>query len=314
MPEVMSLGLLVADIIARPVGDLPPRGRLSLVESIGLAVGGCAANTAICLSRFGASVAVAGRVGADGFGDFVVRSLTAEGVDVCGVRRDPALATSATVVLVSPDGERSFLHSAGANAAFVASDVDLSWLDRVKALHVGGALLLPGLDGDPLARILKAAQERDVLTSLDTAYDARGRWLVALAPVLPYVDCLLAGEAEAEALTGEVEPRGQADFFLARGVSAVAIKRGEKGAFVCSARERLHVPAVPVPVVDTTGAGDAFAAGVVLGLVRAFSLERTARVAAAAGAACVRAVGATSGIGSLEEIEALAGAETGGVT
>ncbi len=308
MCEVISLGLLVADVVARPFESPPPRGRLALVESISLATGGCAANTAVALGRFGASVGVIGRVGADGFGDFLLRALAHEEIDVSGVRRDPERPTSATVVFVSADGERSFLHCAGANAGLRAEDVDLDAVARARVLHVGGALLMPALDGEPLASVLAAAQERNVTTSLDTAYDAAGRWLSALGPALPYVDVLLASVGEAQALTGEARPEAQAEFLLARGVNAVAIKRGADGAYVRNALEAHAIPALPVSVVDTTGAGDAFAAGFVLGILRGWELERSGRFAAAAGAACVRAVGATAGILSTEETEALLGA------
>ncbi|MBI1850012.1 MAG: sugar kinase [Planctomycetes bacterium] len=306
MPEVISLGLLVADVIARPVSGLPPSGRLALVDSLELALGGCAANTAVTLARFGAHVAVIGRVGRDGFGDFVVTALGREGVDVSGVRRDDERPTSASVVFVSPDGERSFLHAAGANASLSEADVDGDVVRGARVLHVGGALLLPGLDGEPMARILAHAQALEVTTSLDTVFDPTGRWIHAIGPALPYVDVLLASEAEASALTGESEPEAQAEFFLAKGVSVVAIKRGAAGSFVRNATESVSIPAVPVHVVDTTGAGDAFAAGVLVGILRGWNLDRTARFASAAGAACVRAVGATAGIQSLEDTESLA--------
>jgi sugar/nucleoside kinase (ribokinase family) len=305
MPEVISLGLLVADVIARPFAGLPPRGRLSLIDSTTLAVGGCAANTAVALARFGATVGVIGRVGEDGFGDFVVASLAREGIDVSAVRRDPERPTSSTVVLVAPDGERSFLHSRGANAGLCEADVDLAAVREARVLHVGGALLLPSLDGEPLARILADAQDHDVTTTLDTVFDPTGRWIRSIGLALARVDVLLASEAEAAALSGKAAPEEQAEFFLAKGVNAVALKRGAAGAFVANAREALHVAAVPVDAVDTTGAGDAFAAGFVLGVLRGWDLARTAAFAAAAGAACVREVGATAGIRSIAGVEAL---------
>ena len=308
MPEVISLGLLVADVIARPVSALPPFGRLALVDSLDLAVGGCAANTAVALARFGARVALIGRVGCDGFGDFIVNALGREGVNVSGVRRDDDRPTSASVVFVSPDGERSFFHAAGANAGLSESDVDGEVVRSARVLHVGGALLLPALDGEPMARILAHAQEHEVTTTLDTVFDATGRWIRAIGPALPYVDVHLASEVEAAALTGESEPGAQAEFFLAKGVSVVAIKCGAAGSFVRNATESVSIPAVPVTVVDTTGAGDAFAAGILVGILRGWNLDRTARFASAAGAACVRALGATTGIRSLEDTESLAAA------
>src|SRR5438105_3125590 len=106
MPEVACLGVLVADILGRPVDEMPPRGRLGLVEQIALHIGGCAANTGVDLARLGVETAVLGKVGVDGLGDFLYGAMTREGVDMRGIVRDETVSTSATMVLVGSDGER----------------------------------------------------------------------------------------------------------------------------------------------------------------------------------------------------------------
>ena len=100
MTDVVCLGILVADAIARPVDDVPPRGALELVDEISLHGGGCALNTASTLVRLGLEAAVVGKVGADPFGDFILQLLDERGVDRRGVSQDSAVPTSATVVLV----------------------------------------------------------------------------------------------------------------------------------------------------------------------------------------------------------------------
>lgn len=105
--DVVCLGILVADVLARPVDEVPPGGSLAFVEEIALRGGGCALNTASALVRLGAVAAVAGKVGADPFGDFVLGLLDARGVGRQGVLRDSSVPTSASVALVSGGWSRA---------------------------------------------------------------------------------------------------------------------------------------------------------------------------------------------------------------
>src|SRR5262249_59515829 len=102
--NVVCLGILVADVVCRPVDELPARGTLGLAGEIELQGGGCALNTASALARFGTRAGVAGKVGADRFGDFVLELLGERDVDARGVVRDGSTSTSATVALVGSDG------------------------------------------------------------------------------------------------------------------------------------------------------------------------------------------------------------------
>jgi len=304
--DVACLGIMVADIVARPVEGLPPRGQLALVERIELHTGGCAVNTGIALARLGRRVAVLGKVGQDGLGDFVCGVLTEHGVDISGVARDAAANTSATMVMVDPGGERTFLHYLGANATLCAADVDFDVVRRARILHVAGAFLMPTFDGQQTAEVLQRAHGLGVRTSLDTAWDSTGKWLSTIEPVLPHVDYFIPSLEEAAQIAGRDEPEEVADFFLGYGMDIVALKMGAQGCFVKSPERALRLPAFRVQVVDATGAGDCFAAGFLAGLSMGWSLERTARLANAAGAACVTAMGATAGVRSLEETLAIA--------
>src|SRR5262249_58431975 len=113
--NVVCLGILVADVVCRPVDELPARGTLGLAGEIDLQGGGCALNTASALARFGLRAGVAGKVGVDRFGDFVVELLDERGVDRRAVVRDAATPTSTSIALVGSDGARTFLHVPGSN-------------------------------------------------------------------------------------------------------------------------------------------------------------------------------------------------------
>jgi sugar/nucleoside kinase (ribokinase family) len=306
--DVVCLGILVADAIARPVDALPARGELALVEEIALRAGGCALSTASALARLGLRAAVCGKVGLDPLGDFLVAQLDERGVDRGGVIRDPDLPTSATVVLVSGDGERTFLHLPGANAALRAGELDSELLFAGRALHVGGALVMPALDGEPAAALLGRARARGLLTSLDTAFDATGRW-ERVRPCLPHLDLACPSLAEARAISGRDDAAAAAAWFRESGVREVAVKLGPDGCYAAGEGFEGHVAAHAVEAVDGTGAGDAFAAGLLAAKLAGWPFERAARFANAVGALSATAVGATEGLRGLEETLVFAGLE-----
>jgi len=304
--DVVCLGILVADVIARPVDQLPDRGTLALVEDVRVHGGGCALNTASALARLGLRAAAAGKVGVDPLGDVLLGVLEERGVDRQAVVQDSAAPTSATVALVGTDGERTFLHLPGANASLSASDLDPELIYAGRALHVGGALLLEALDGEPAAAVLAEARRRGVFTSMDTAYDASGRWNRVL-PALEHLDLFTPSIAEARAITGEPEPGRAARKLRELGVREVAVTLGPEGCYVAGETYEGHVPAPVVDVVDGTGSGDAFAAGFLHAKLSDLPLEEAARLANATGALAATASGAYDGLRGLEETSALAG-------
>jgi sugar/nucleoside kinase (ribokinase family) len=299
---IICLGIMVADLVGRPLRALPGPGSLVLVDEMGLYTGGCAANTAAALARLGMPVEVVGKVGKDALGDFVLRELERQGIGTRGVSRDPLVHTSATMVMVDPCGERRFVHYMGANAGLTLEDVDFSMLDGAAILHVAGTFVLPGIDGAPTVTLLRKARSAGVITFLDTVWDDTGRWMGLLAPCLAHLDYFVPSLTEARALTGLGEPVDVARALLEHGVGTVALKMGAAGCLVMArSGDVLRVPAFTVDVVDTTGAGDAFAAGFITGVWHGWSLERTARFANAMGALCVTGAGATGHVRSLPE-------------
>ncbi len=304
---VVCVGIMVADVVGYPLRTLPGPGRLVLVDEMELHTGGCAMNTATGLARLGTPVEIIARVGDDPFGDFMLRQLDERGIGARGVSRDLELGTSATMVMVDPDGERRFVHYLGANARLTLADVDLDVVAGAAVLHVAGSLVMPGLDGEPTAELLKRAQAAGVTTFLDVVWDDTGRWMELVGPSLPHVDYFVPNLAEARALLGlepggADEPEDVARALLDRGVGTVALKLGADGCLVMAGSgEVLRVPAFEVDVVDATGAGDAFVAGFITGVWRRWPLDRTARFANAVGGLCVTGLGAAGGVCSLSE-------------
>lgn len=299
--DVLSLGIFVVDVLGRPIDRFPEKGKLELFDQLEIHAGGCANNTAIALSRLGVSVGAMGKIGNDHFGDLVLQHLTENRVDTAGIQRDANANTSFTFVAIASDGERSFCHYIGANGELNEDDLNWDIIKAAKILHIAGALVMPKFDGQPMANVLQKAKTLGITTSLDTAWDATGKWLKTLEPCLPFVDIFLPSLTEAEHLTGTSELREISKFLRNYGISTIGIKMGERGSYVSTSEEELFVPAYSVNVVDATGAGDAYVAGFLAGTVKEWDLKKTTELASATGAACVTAIGTTAGIQNLEE-------------
>jgi sugar/nucleoside kinase (ribokinase family) len=217
-------------------------------------------------------------------------------------------ATSTTVVLVDPSGERSFAHHVGAcavlDAGFVERHIDLFARSRWAMLGYFG--LLPALETS-LPGALGVIRKVGCRTALDTAGD--GGTLADLAPALPLLDLFVPSLAEASRQTGLSDPRSILDCYRAHGAAGiVGVKLGSQGVLLSAAAgERVEIPciAAPGPVADTTGAGDAFLGGLVTGLVRGMGLREAGLLGAATAACCVTGVGATAGLRTLPETLAL---------
>ena len=299
---IVCLGILVADVVGRPLHSVPDPGRLVLVDEMGLYTGGCAVNAASALAALGLPVEAIGKVGADPLGDFVVSAMQERGIGTRGVKRDVQAGTSATMVMVDPDGERRFIHYIGANAQLTIEDISMQLVNEASIFHIGGSLVLPGIDGEPTAELLRRARAAGVTTFLDTVWDDTGRWMQLLEPSLPYIDYFIPSLPEAKAIVGLDDPVEVADALLDHGVGTVALKMGADGCLVMSPeKDVLRLPAFEVEVVDATGAGDSFAAGFIAGVWHDWPLEKTAQFASAVGALCVTGVGASGGVRSLAE-------------
>lgn len=299
-PRVVCLGILVADVIGRPIDKIPEQGALQLVPSITPHIGGCAANTGIGLQTLGVPTTVVGKVGRDSFGAFLRDELHSHSVTARVVEDDYA-PTSATMVLVSSNAERTFLHCTGANATFGSGDFPLEWLDDVELLHIAGHGLMSSFDGAPCAALLASARKLGLKTSLDTAGAPNPQWYHNLKLCLPHLDYFVPSLHEVRGLFPDIEaPELIAQKFLDLGVDVVALKMGERGSFVCDANESYLCPAFSVAAVDATGAGDAFAAGFLCGILRGWSLHECARLGNATGALCVTQTGTVAGYQKLE--------------
>ncbi|PKO24093.1 MAG: carbohydrate kinase family protein [Chloroflexi bacterium HGW-Chloroflexi-1] len=294
--DALCVGILVADMFAPPLPRLPYAGELLRVDDMLLSTGGCAANTGADLVRLGARVAVVGKVGNDIFADFVSRDLRAKGLDISGLCISPTTPTSRTIILPVVGEDRRYIHMIGANAELTPADVDLDLVARSNILYVGGYQLFPGFDQASLTRLFQFARQRDIKTVLDVAGVHPNEGMKPFEQVLPLTDVFLPNDDEAALITGESDPFYQAARFIECGAGTVVITLGAEGAVACTRERALRAGAFKVNVVDPSGAGDAFDAGCIIGLLEGWDLERTVEFASAIGASACTRLGTTAGV------------------
>ena len=306
MADVVSLGIHILDVLGRPVTRIPPRQDVDLIEEIRLTVAGTAAGTTVDLAKLGAGVLAMGAIGEDAAGNFIVDTLGRYGVDTSGLRRKPGVQTSATMLPIRPNGERPGLHVLGANGELTLDDIDWDAIRQARHLHFGGTYLMPKLDGEPTAEILRFARAHGVTVTHDLIVIDRPDLLEVIAPALPHVDYFMPGIDEARLISGLDDRRQVIDFFLDRGVGHTVFKMGDQGSSIAwrdadGTTQEIRVPALRSTVVDSTGCGDAYCAGFIVGLLHGWPLEQAARLGTAAAGLVITGLGSDAGIVDLEQ-------------
>lgn len=295
-------GNLVRDTVVRGV-DRVEYGATVWVDAVHQSIGGNGANTACGLATLGAPVTLVSACGDDEAGEACTRELEAAGVDLA-FRPTANEATALTIALVNEQGERAFLHQPGVNRTALAAPVPFELCDLPFGgswhYHLANPFALPAFRGHAEESLLRA-QRLGATASLDTGWDSTGRWLDDLAPCLPLVDLLFVNDREAEMLTGSREA-GQMVAALHRlGARRVVLKLGKQGCLLSDEDDREVIPAFHVPVVDTTGAGDAFAAGFLAALRRGMPNREAAAFACAVAGLSVQQSGSVAGLRGYEE-------------
>jgi sugar/nucleoside kinase (ribokinase family) len=256
---------------------------------ITLTSGGAAANTAAWLAHLGADVTLVSRIGDDLAGRRIRDELTAGGVR-CAFTVDPEAATGCVVALVDGSGERSMLNDRGANARLRASDLDPGVLSGAAHLHLSGYVLLDESSGPAGLAALAAAREAGLTTSVDPQAAAMITDAAEFLELVRGVDLLLPNATELALLTGSRDPASARA--LLEVVGAVAVTAGSDGASWVDSGGVVSVPAEPVVVVDSTGAGDAFDAGLLSAWVAGAGPKEALLAGVRAGARAATRVGA----------------------
>jgi sugar/nucleoside kinase (ribokinase family) len=295
--RVISMGVHVVDVLARPIESIPEGQGGQLVEEIRITVAGSAGGTAITLAKLGAAVRSAGAIGNDALGDVMIELLGRLGIDSSLLIRRDGVQTSASVLPIRPDGSRPAFHVIGANAQYNSADAPWEEIEAATHLHLGGPEFM---GGEEAGRILSFAREHGVVTSSDILApgEQASQILEWIAPAFPHLDYLLPNDEQVLGLSGEQELEAGCRALLDRGVGCVVATAGADGAIVVD-RDSIHrIPAFAIEPIDTTGCGDAFSAGFLRGL--ALGRDRSGAAVLGCAAAALVALGLGSDHGDFD--------------
>jgi len=298
--KILCVGILVSDTIVKPVYPEIFSNDTMRVDAVEQSTGGDAMNQAVVLRRLGNRVGLAGIVGRDARGAELVERLSREGVDTRHIQRSEKAGTSTSILICEVSGERHVLYYPGAVEEYCETSVDD--LGAYDILSIGSLFALPRMDREGYLRLLPEAKRLGLTVVADltaNVYDVPREDIVRL---FPHIDCLCPSLVEGEMLTGERTPHAVIAALWALGARAVVLKAGKDGCYLGSGGVT-HIPAYrDVPVVDTTGAGDAFMAGFIHALGKKQDYARCARFANAVAAVSVGALGATTAVTGEEQI------------
>lgn len=299
MCDAVIIGAAIADILLRPVDERVFAAGSCAVESIRMSLGGDALNESTVLARLGHSPLLATKLGEDGVADYILAHCAREGVQVHAAR-DAQMDTGINAVLVSPDGERSFItNKNGSLRKLALADVlpvlDIEAFAQAKVVCLASMFVSSQLDVPGMEALFARVKAAGKLLCADATKRKNGETLTDIAGAIRHLDYFFPNFDEARLLTGRETPDEIADALLNAGVGCVALKLGGKGCLVKNPRERHEVPAYAgANCIDTTGAGDTFAAAFIAGLLEQRSLVQCAAYANAAASICVESLGATA--------------------
>lgn len=298
MPRITVVGSANVDLVVR-VPHLPAPGESVIGSAFMQTLGGKGANQAVAAAKLGAQVIFVARVGDDSFGATCIESYQAAGVATHAIQRTPQTATGIAVIGVADDGENSIMVAPGANMTLTPADVEAA----AQEIRTADVLL-----------VQLEIPEETVRTAVEIAHAAGVKIVLNPAPfrpvprsILEKVSVLTPNETEAAHLLGR-QPAHDEDLakeILGLGAQSAVITLGADGALVAGSWGYTRVPAFKVKPVDTTGAGDAFNAGLGVALAEGKALDQAVRFAAAAAAVAVTRVGAQPSMPTRADVEGL---------
>ncbi|SUZ60471.1 uncharacterized protein METZ01_LOCUS13325 [marine metagenome] len=293
--DATIVGLYVLDILGRPVSEIPKGGDLAYIDELRLTVAGTAGGTIIDCAKLGLSTLAVGAVGDDEKADFVVSVLEKFGADTAGFERIKGVPTSSTILNIRPNGERPALHLRGACDYFMPPNKEKLNIFDCKVFHLGGTGLLKKLDGSASVELLKDAKENECITTWDLI-GATESTIDIVKPLLPHIDYFMPSIEEASIMCGLDDPKDIAKYYLDNGVTNCVLTMGGEGSLFVNKDETIKTPAFDINVVDTTGCGDAFDAGMITSLINNFDLEKSLKFATTTSGLVATGLGSDAGI------------------
>jgi ribokinase len=282
LPLIAVIGDVNVDL-AFAVPSFPTEGDDVSATALAWLSGGAGLNIAVALAQLGARVRLLARVGTDPAATIALSVATHAGVDLRFVQHDEHFVTGMCAAVVNANGERTFICFRGANVNFVEVDLNRALAD-CRLLVVSAHALLEGTQRATTLHAIDRAKSQGIAVALDLCLPAIRSQSFTIQSLLPLLQLITLNEQEAHLFLPHVEQAQILEYLLAAGVSCAALKRGAHG---CTVAVNTHaVTALPpsIPVVDTTGCGDAFTAALIWALLQHADLAACAALANTCGA------------------------------
>jgi len=290
--DVIGFGALNVDMLFK-VDKLASAEEESFIEDYKESCGGSAANTMVGLARLGCKVGFIGKVANDREGKMQLDCFKAEGVDTSGIVEAPKGKSGAVMGFVDRKGARALYINSGVNDLVEPREIKWEYVSQTKFLHFSSFV---GEKSFRAQKKLLSALPYGVKISFDPGSLYAQKGFAVIEPMIRNSYVLMPNAIELEQLTGEEDYRKGADYLISMGVKVVAVKLGSKGCYVTDGQERLKVEAFKVKAIDTTGAGDAFDAGFLYGLISEKSLYECGQLGNFVASRNVMKLGAREGL------------------
>jgi ribokinase len=299
--DVIGFGALNVDKLFK-VNKIAGAEEESFIESYAEACGGSAANTAVGLARLGCKVGFIGKIGCDKEGDLLLEDFCKEGVDTNGVIRAKQGRSGSVIGFVDKKGARALHINSGVNDTITFDEINVEYASQARFLHLTSFV---GEKSFQTQKKLLETLPNSVKVSFDPGMLYARRGLAQLESVIKKSYVLMPNARELELITGKTDYCQGADFLIGRGAKIVAVKLGGDGCYVTDGRERHLVKAIKAKVLDTTGAGDAFCAGFLYGLLNDKSLHECGRLGNFVASRCIMKMGARAGLPVAKDLKLL---------
>ncbi|MHA1264367.1 MAG: carbohydrate kinase family protein [Candidatus Helarchaeota archaeon] len=296
--DIISIGGVNIDLCA-VISEFPHIDEEVEISNLDSLPGGSAANYITGVARLGVSAGFIGKIGDDKYGNELIKAFQEEKVDISHLLIEKGVSSGICLIPIDRQGRRIIFSYRGANARLKPSEIDLNYVSQASLIHITSP------PQEVAEFIAKFAKKQDVKISYDPGGKIIRKGLSFIEPILFNTDIFFPSKIEVALLLPQISDlEFAAQFFIKKyGISTVVIKLGGNGCLLASPNRVNVINGFKVKVVDTTGAGDAFAAAFTVGIHRGWDLEKCAVFANAAGALTVTRVGARTALATQEEID-----------
>jgi ribokinase len=298
--DVIGFGALNVDKLFK-VDKIAAAEEESFVSDYTEACGGSAANTMVGLARLGCKVGFIGKVGDDAEGRLLVKDFKKERVDTSAIKIVRKGRSGKAMGFVDQEGQRALYIDPGVNDTIRLGDIDVNYASKARFLHLTS--FVGEVSFQTQIRLL-GKLGKNVKVSFDPGVFYARMGMERLKRIVGKSFVMMPNSDELELLTGKSDYKAGAEFLIKRGVRVLAVKLGNKGCYATDGKEKHLVKSFKVKVVDTTGAGDAFDAGFLYGLLSGKTLYECAKTGNFIASGCILAMGARTSLPSLEDLEA----------